>query len=120
MHKQILSPQNAKVKQLFQLREKSRSRKKEQLFLIEGIQETLLALQGGYIVKEVYVCIDILSIDDFNSQFSEYLTTFSFIEISIEVYQKLAYRTSTEGAQKQIPKRENGLAEESSPFCSGK
>ncbi len=97
MHKQILSPQNAKVKQLFQLREKSRSRKKEQLFLIEGIQETLLALQGGYIVKDVYVCPDILSIDDFNSQFSEYLTTFSFIEISIEVYQKLAYRTSTEG-----------------------
>jgi len=47
MYKQISSPQNTIIKQLFQLREKSRSRKKEQLFLIEGVQEVLLALEGG-------------------------------------------------------------------------
>lgn len=97
MHKQILSPQNARVKQLFQLREKSRTRKKEQLFLIEGVQETLLALQGGYQIKGVYVCTDIISMGDFNQQFSAYSATFSITEIGIEVYQKLAYRASTEG-----------------------
>jgi len=97
MHKQILSPQNARIKQLFQLREKSRNRKKEQQFLIEGVQETLLALQGGYHIDELYVCTEILSIEKFNIQFKPFLNQFLVTEVSIEVYQKLSYRTTTEG-----------------------
>lgn len=97
MYKQILSPQNTTVKQLFQLREKSRSRKKEQLFLIEGVQETLLALEGGYTINDIYLCTEILPIDTFEQQFSKHLLHTQITEISIEVYQKLAYRTSTEG-----------------------
>jgi len=97
MYRQILSPQNATVKQLFQLREKSRNRKKEQLFLIEGIQEIVLALEGKYVITEIYICFDILTIEDFENQFSKYISNVSITEISVEVYEKLAYRTSTEG-----------------------
>ena len=97
MHKQIFSPQNPTVKQLFQLREKSRNRKKEQLFIIEGIQETLLALKGGYEISEVYLCTEITSIDKFNLEFKDYISNFNITEISVSVYEKLAYRSSTEG-----------------------
>lgn len=97
MHKQIFSPQNTTIKQLFQLREKSRTRKKEQLFLIEGIQETQLAFEGGYQITEIYICFDIYPLDIFKSDFSAFISVISVIEISLEVYQKLAYRTSTEG-----------------------
>ena len=97
MYRQIVSPQNTTIKQLYQLREKSRNRKKEQLFLIEGIQETLLALKGGYSVVDVYICPDIFPVQDFEYQFSDFLSLLSITKISLEVYQKLAYRTSTEG-----------------------
>jgi len=97
MYKQISSPQNATIKQLFQLREKSRSRKKEQVFLIEGIQETLLAFKGGYEINEIYVCFAIFPLASLKQQFTAYLSSIKITEISLEVYQKLAYRTSTEG-----------------------
>ncbi len=97
MYKQIISPQNNKIKQLLQLREKSRNRKKEQLFIIEGIQETLLALQGGYTLTEIYFCSDILTLIDFEKHFNTFLNNINVIEVSLEVYQRLAYRMSTEG-----------------------
>jgi len=97
MYKQISSPQNTIIKQLFQLREKSRSRKKEQLFLIEGVQEVLLALEGGYTINDIYICPEIFPLEAFEQQFSKYISTTQIIKISIEVYQKLAYRSSTEG-----------------------
>jgi len=48
MYKRIDSPQNTVIKQLIQLREKSRIRRKEQRFLIEGVQELKLALKLAY------------------------------------------------------------------------
>ncbi len=97
MYKQITSPHNNTIKQLLQLREKSRTRKKEQLFFIEGIQETLLALDSNYTITKIYVCPDIYPLIDFEKQFDEFIKNIIITEISLEVYQRLAYRTSTEG-----------------------
>ncbi len=93
MYKTISSVQNPLVKQLLQLTEKSRERKKQGLFIIEGQREIKLALKGGYALKTVLFCTEIFSenILDFTSENSE------VIEISKDVYEKLAYRTSTEG-----------------------
>ncbi|MFH4967394.1 RNA methyltransferase [Gaetbulibacter sp. M240] len=92
--KLISSTQNSYIKQLVQLRDKSREREKKGLFLIEGQRELGLALKGGYSLEKVLFCPDIVSL--------ETLTTFipvmvEIIEISSEVYRKLAYRDSTEG-----------------------
>ena len=46
MNKEITSIQNPYIKQLFQLKEKSRERKKSGLFLIEGEREISLAIKG--------------------------------------------------------------------------
>ena len=48
MIKLISSTQNPFIKQLIQLKDKSRERKKSGLFLIEGEREIALALKGGY------------------------------------------------------------------------
>ncbi len=44
MHKSISSVQNSLIKQFIQLSEKSRERKKQGLFIIEGQREISLAL----------------------------------------------------------------------------
>ncbi|WP_010522893.1 TrmH family RNA methyltransferase [Aquimarina agarivorans] len=111
MYQKIESPQNAAIKQLYQLREKSRIRKKEGLFIIEGQQEIQLALKANYQIIKIYVCTSILPITKFETIFSDWLSTFQIIEISTEVYQKLAYRASTEGIIALSKAKKNALKE---------
>lgn len=93
----ISSVQNQRIKQLVQLREKSRTRKKAQLFIIEGIQETILAHKGGYEIVELYVCEEILDQKNL-AELTELLPKeIAITNLSLTVYQKIAYRTSTEG-----------------------
>ena len=94
MHKQISSLQNSLIKQVLLLQEKSRERKKTGLFVIEGQREIELAIKGGYTIKTLLFCPEITSeesIKELTSSSSE------IIEISLEIYKKIAYRTSTEG-----------------------
>lgn len=97
MHPQINSTQNTRVKALFQLKEKSRIRKKEGVFLIEGSREITLAIKGNYTIKTILYCTTICS----TSELSRILKTLDpnteIIQISPEVYQKLAHRSTTEG-----------------------
>jgi len=46
--KEITSIQNAYIKNLLKLQEKSRERKKQGLFLIEGKREISLAIEANY------------------------------------------------------------------------
>lgn len=97
MQNQIKSLQNDKIKFLNQLKEKSRVRKKEKLFIIEGKREITLAIQGGYTVTQLYYCPSIINIEDVLSIVTASKTQIELFEITIEIYQKLAYRVTTEG-----------------------
>jgi TrmH family RNA methyltransferase len=97
MDKTISSLQNPLIKQLLQLSEKSRARKKTGLFVIEGQREIQLALKSDYLLSTVLFCSDILSEEDLYVLKEQANSKAQFIEISIEVYQKVAYRGSTEG-----------------------
>jgi RNA methyltransferase, TrmH family len=97
MHKEISSLQNPLVKQMLQLIEKSRERRKSGLFVIEGQREVQLALKGGYTLKTVLICTDIIAKVEFSEIKDNLSDTTEIIEISGEVYQKLSYRTTTEG-----------------------
>lgn len=94
MNKLITSPQNPFIRQLVQLKDKSRERKKSGLFLIEGIREISLALKGGYALKTLLFNPELFSEEQLNNLTTKQLNT---IEISKEVYEKLAYRDTTEG-----------------------
>ena len=94
MHKSITSIQNPLVKQLVQLKDKSRERKKTNTFLIEGKRELSLAIKGGYTIETLLFYPDLFSETE-ASAMSRY--GISIIEISKDVFQKLAHRDTTEG-----------------------
>lgn len=94
MKKQILSTQNPYIKQLVQLKDKSRERKKTGVFLIEGEREISLAIKGDYEVETILFVPELCSEYQLNKLTKPQIT---LIEISKEVYQKLAYRDTTEG-----------------------
>jgi len=92
--KQIISVQNPYIKSLALLQEKSRARKQSGTFLIEGQREIALAIKSGYEIISILFLPELISenqILKLNQKKAE------LIEISKEVYQKLAYRDTTEG-----------------------
>ncbi len=94
MHKQISSVHNPLIKELFQLREKSRVRKNTKRFLIEGQREISLAIKGNYKLETLLFCAELIAETAFNQLVNSEV---DIIEVSKEVYQKLAYRSTTEG-----------------------
>jgi RNA methyltransferase, TrmH family len=103
--KQITSLQNPLVKEVLILQEKAKARKKSGLFIIEGLRELELAIKGKYEIETILFCNQIAtsslvnvtsSGDDVTSSLVE-KSKAEKIEITKEIYQKLAYRDSTEG-----------------------
>jgi len=93
--KNISSLQNPLVKKVLLLQEKSKERKKNGLFIIEGKREIELAIKGNYQIETLLFCSDIISENEINNLIS--VNDFELIEISYDVFKKIAYRTSTEG-----------------------
>jgi TrmH family RNA methyltransferase len=91
--KQITSIQNPYIKSLVQLQEKAKARKQSGTFLIEGKREIELALKGNYEIDTILFCNE-LSLQSFNPSIFQ---SKEYIEISKDIYQKLAYRDTTEG-----------------------
>ncbi|MFK8061303.1 MAG: TrmH family RNA methyltransferase [Polaribacter sp.] len=92
--KEISSIQNPLIKNLLKLQEKGRERKKQGLFIIEGKREISLAIGSNYQFNSILFYPDLISEKEVEELFT---VDVSKIKISKEVYQKLAYRDSTEG-----------------------
>ncbi len=92
--KQITSIQNPFIKSLVLLQEKAKARKQSGTFLIEGQREIELALKGNYELETVLFFPELISENTINKLTKKQV---ELIEISKEVYQKLAYRDTTEG-----------------------
>ena len=76
-----------------QLQEKAKARKQTGTFLIEGKREIELALKGNYELETILYVPELVG-ESFNGNLYKSLNQ---IEITKEVYQKLAYRDTTEG-----------------------
>lgn len=92
--KQITSSQNPFIKSLVLLQEKSKARKQSGTFLIEGQREIELALKGGFVIETILFLPDLITEKQIAKLTNQAI---DLIEISKEVYQKLAYRDTTEG-----------------------
>jgi TrmH family RNA methyltransferase len=92
--KEITSVQNPLIKSLVQLQEKAKARKQSGTFLIEGQREIELALKGNYSLETVLFLPELISESDLMRFIGP---TVDCIAISKDVYQKLAYRETTEG-----------------------
>jgi RNA methyltransferase, TrmH family len=106
MQKFISSLQNPVVKQILQLQEKSRVRRKENAFVVEGIREIGLAAKGGFSIQKLFYNPEI-----FPAEKAENLITSAaeVIALSPEVYEKIAYRGSTEGVIAMVATKELSL-----------
>lgn len=92
--KQITSIQNPFVKNLVLLQDKAKARKQSGTFIIEGQREIELAIKGGYELETILFLPEIISENQIKKVTAQQV---ELIEISKEVYQKLAYRDTTEG-----------------------
>ena len=88
----ITSTQNPKIKNLLLLQEKSKARREQGLFVVEGRRELEHCIAAGYTVRTVFVCPEIAG-----AVILSEVEKFLVIEITERVYRKVAYRESTEG-----------------------
>lgn len=95
--KYIESLQNPLVKQVRNLQSKSRERRKTGLFVIEGVREVNLALQSEYNIKTLLYCKEVASELVLSDVLNSLNQKTERVEIGKQVYERLAYRASTEG-----------------------
>ncbi|MDC0008237.1 RNA methyltransferase [bacterium] len=95
--KEISSLQNPLIKKVLNLKEKSRERKKSGLFILEGQRELQLSVKGNYRVTTLFFCEVLISKDAVTELLEASGYYPELISISKEVYQKIAYRETTEG-----------------------
>jgi len=92
--KHLSSPNNAIIRHVEQLQRKSKARKKEGLFIVEGQREVALAARGGYVIDQLLICGPILlHKDQFTNEevysFFEMDQHPEIISVTEEVYEKI-------------------------------
>lgn len=92
----ITSPQNPRIKKLLELQEKSRTRRNDNRFVIEGPREILLAMAGDYQVESLYFCPQLINTSEAEEAIHK-AGNAEQIELSLQVFEKLAYRKTTGG-----------------------
>ena len=105
--KYISSIQNPEVRQIEHWTRKSRNRRRDGLFVLEGLRELRLALSGGYLPEKLYFCPEVLDEGIFNE--IPGLKATDRVVLSPEVYRHLAYRGKTEGVIALMHIKEHGL-----------
>ncbi|MBQ7222369.1 MAG: RNA methyltransferase [Bacteroidales bacterium] len=105
----ITSTQNPRIKDVVVLSEKSKYRRERGLAVVEGRRELENCLAAGFEPETVFCCPDLLSRE-------EALTILGvrenvLVEVSQNVYSKIAYREGTEGIVAVIKVKERHLDE---------
>ena len=113
---QITSAQNPKIKNLLLLQEKSKARREQGLFVVEGRRELEHCLEGGYEIKTVFLCPEIMSTEGLEALLSAGASARPLtIEIPLELYKKVAYREGTEGIIAEVAYKSLTLEEMNLP-----
>jgi len=89
----ISSLQNQRVKRVLALQQKSQERRREGLFVVEGARELQHCVEAGMQVDSLFLCPDICPMSPESFGVGEERV---FL-VSQKVYERIAYRGSTEG-----------------------
>ena len=106
----ITSLQNSKVKRLVLLQQKSAERRKAGVFVVEGLRETEHCLEAGYELDSVFFCPSLM-VDGGTEFVARHTSPSTSFEVTEEVYNKIAYRGSTEGIVALVHERRLTLDE---------
>lgn len=104
----ITSSQNPKIKLLLQLQQKSSERRKAGLFVVEGRRELMHCLEAGFVVDTAFCCSEVVSGVEPMPPLPDGVRVF---DVSKDVYEKIAYRGSTEGVIAEVKTRQLTLDE---------
>lgn len=129
----VTSAQNPKIRTLLALQEKSRLRREQGLFVVEGRRELGHCLDAGFIPDTLFVCREIISdtdLDDIIGKAEDVMhkvqdpdltgnatapdrnvSDLQVIEIPAALYDKVAYRGGTEGIIAEMKCRELSLSD---------
>jgi len=107
--KEITSTQNPLVKSILSLKEKSRERKKNGLFVIEGVKEFQLAIKGQYNLRTILFYPELITHETILGLTQSLSPKPEIIAISRDIFQKLAYRDTTEGILAVAVTKEHSL-----------
>ncbi|MBQ4380067.1 MAG: RNA methyltransferase, partial [Bacteroidaceae bacterium] len=103
---QITSTQNPRIKSLVALQQKASERRRQGLFVVEGRREIDHCIESGFEIKEIYYSpTSALSLMEGN------INGATIIEVSKQVYEKIAYRGSTEGVVAVVKEKNLELAD---------
>lgn len=94
----LSSMQNPRIKQLLQLQQKSSERRKQGVFVVEGRRELQHCIEAGYEVDMLFLCPELLAD-------ASYMAPHVY-EVTPSVYEKIAYRGTTEGVIAVIRNRQ--------------
>lgn len=103
----ITSLQNPAIKNIVKL-SKSKERREQQLFVIEGARELSLAIQSNYKIETVYICRDKFH----ETKYPHVLETISgndIYDVSPIVFEKIAYRENSDGLVALARPKPHGL-----------
>ena len=100
---QVSSAQNPKIKELLALQEKSRERRAQGFFVVEGRRELEHCMEAGFRVGTVFLCPEICP------SLPEGLNAPLVVEVPAALYGKIAYRGTTEGIIAEVEARSLSL-----------
>ncbi|MDR1372518.1 MAG: RNA methyltransferase [Dysgonamonadaceae bacterium] len=92
----ITSLQNNRIKNVLRLSEKSRERREQGLFVIEGARELSLAQSGNYKLDSVFICPSLFARTDYPKVTQKIDSNICF-EVSETVFSRIAYRENSDG-----------------------
>ena len=99
----ISSTQNPRIKHLIALQQKAQLRRSEQRIVVEGARELQHCINTGFKVETVIYCPEIFDISTILN------SSYELIEVTPLVYEKIAYRGSTEGVIAIVEPRQLSL-----------
>lgn len=105
----ITSAQNPKVKKLMLLQQKSSERRKDGLFVVEGVRELLHCVSAGFEVDTLFYCSSLMQGYEGEAEVKALASQVRSFEVSPQVYGKMAYRGTTEGVIAEMKVRQLGL-----------
>ncbi len=103
----ITSAQNPKIKRLLQLQQKSSERRKAGLFVVEGIREVERCVEKGYEIDTIFYLNKPMA--ENISEIIEKNKGIKLFEVSPTIYEKIAYRGSTEGVIAEVKTKDKTL-----------
>lgn len=103
---EITSIHNPRIRHLLALQQKSRDRKEAGLFVVEGIREIRHCMEAGFSIDTLFFCEELCPAGCLDG-----MQAANAFRIPASLYERIAYRGSTEGVIATVHARETSLCD---------